>query len=147
MKIDYEGLFKDLKEKANEILGENEDLKRLIENSIRKIKENEVFNAISEDLKLSIDLLSDYNRGVYKDISKNSLLILIGGFIYLISPIDLIPDFLPGGFLDDAAIFIYTFKKLEIELEKYKKWKNSSENTATDSDEDIFEEDIFIDIN
>lgn len=152
MEIDFEGLLKDLKGKAEEILEDNQGLKDLIENSIKKIKENEVFRSILDDLKLSIDLLSDYNRGLYRDLSKNSILFLIGGFIYLVSPIDLIPDFLPGGFIDDAAVFLFVFKKIEIELEKYREWKSSSQSTNSNRNEDIFEEeiaeeDIFIDIN
>lgn len=148
MKIDFEKIINDLSEKANQIFEDNEGLRNLIENGIKKIQENEVFRALLDDLKLSIDLLSDVNKGLYKDFSKNSLIMLIVGFIYLVSPIDLIPDFFIGGFLDDAAVFAYIFKNIELELDKYRQWKSACEDEAIVMDDDIFEDDnIFAEIN
>lgn len=149
MKIDFEGIINDLSKKANQILEENETLKNLIENGKKKIQENEVFRDLLNDLKLSIDLLSDWNKGSYKDFSKNSLIMIVIGFIYLVTPIDIIPDFLIGGFLDDAAVFAYIFKKIEHELDKYRQWKSSVQDEVIDlEDEDIFaDDDMFIDIN
>ena len=37
--------------------------------------------------------------------------IIIGGLIYMVSPIDIIPDMLPGGLLDDAGVIAMTFSK------------------------------------
>lgn len=148
MKIDFEGILDSLNKKANQILEDNEGLRNLIENGKKKIQENGVFKELLNDLKLSIDLISDWNKGLYKDFSKDSLIMLIVGFIYLVSPIDLIPDFLIGGFLDDAAVFAYIFKKIEHELEKYKQWKDSCEDEIIVVDDDVFDnEDIFVDIN
>lgn len=33
--------------------------------------------------------------------------------LYFISPLDLIPDFLPGGYLDDAAVIAAAFKSVQ----------------------------------
>lgn len=154
MKIDFEKIINDLSKRANQILEDNEGLRNLIESGKEKIQENEVFKALLDDLKLSINLISDWNKGLYKDFTKNSLIMLIVGFIYLVSPIDLIPDFLAGGFLDDAAVFAYIFKKIEFELDKYRQWKKSQDQDTVVMEEDIFEdediyepENIFIDIN
>ena len=46
------------------------------------------------------------------------------GLIYLVTPIDLIPDFAIGGFIDDAAVIAYILKKIQTELEIYKEWKD-----------------------
>jgi uncharacterized membrane protein YkvA (DUF1232 family) len=48
--------------------------------------------------------------------------ILIGAaLLYFITPIDLIPDFIPViGLLDDAAVIAYVVYKLKDELEEYK---------------------------
>ena len=152
MKIDFEKIIDDLSKKASQILEDNKGLRDLIENAKKKILENEVFKALLDDLKLSIELIADWNKGLYKDFSKNSLIMLVVGFIYLVSPIHLIPDFLAGGFLDDAAVFAYIFKKLEFELDNYRRWKSTWEDDIFESgeiveDEDIFEaEDIFVDI-
>jgi uncharacterized membrane protein YkvA (DUF1232 family) len=44
--------------------------------------------------------------------------------IYLVNPIDIIPDFLIGGFVDDAAVIAYILKKITIEITAYKNWKS-----------------------
>ena len=46
--------------------------------------------------------------------------IAIGALLYLVSPIDAIPDVIPGlGLSDDAAIIAIAVASLAIELEKY----------------------------
>jgi len=51
-------------------------------------------------------------------------LVFFAGIIYVISPIDIIPDFLPlVGQIDDALILILCMYFLEKDLHKYKEWK------------------------
>ncbi|MCJ8277493.1 MAG: DUF1232 domain-containing protein [Bdellovibrionales bacterium] len=44
----------------------------------------------------------------FKDpkVSKTHKTILLGSLVYLLSPLDGIPDFLPGGFVDDMSVLI-----------------------------------------
>ena len=37
-------------------------------------------------------------------------------------PIDLIPDFLPGGLIDDALVLGLVFRQVNSDLDKYKEW-------------------------
>ncbi|WP_246829988.1 YkvA family protein [Peptoniphilus sp. HMSC062D09] len=47
-------------------------------------------------------------------------------FCIYINPADIVPDFiLFFGFFDDLSVLTYIIKKLNKELEKYDKWKNS----------------------
>ena len=49
---------------------------------------------------------------------------LTGALIYLISPLDLIPDWVPmAGFVDDAAILAFVFQLSKVDLNAYRKWK------------------------
>ena len=55
-------------------------------------------------------------------------------------PIDLIPDFLIGGFIDDAMVIGYVVKKTSDELDLYKKWKAIQADIIEEGiEEDIFE--------
>ncbi len=128
LKIDFDNIFKNLNSKSNAIYHDNEKLQNLILNAKDLAEENTTLKKVWIDIKLSFDLVKDWIKGEYKDVHKSSLILIIGGFIYLVSPIDLIPDFLPGGFLDDAAILAYVFKKIGQELLFYKEWKIAKDN-------------------
>ena len=77
-----------------------------------------------QDLKLLISLIKDYWKGKYRDVSAKSIVIFAVTLVYLISPFDLIPDYIIGlGQIDDAAILGLALYFLEKDLMKYKEWK------------------------
>ena len=78
-----------------------------------------------QDLKLLIPLIKDYWKGTYRDVSVKSIVIFVVALAYIISPIDLIPDYIIGlGQIDDAVILGLSLYFLEKDLLKYKEWKN-----------------------
>ncbi len=77
-----------------------------------------------QDLKLLIPLIKDYWQGTYRDVSVKSIVIFVVALAYIISPIDLIPDYIIGfGQIDDAVILGLSLYFLEKDLRKYKEWK------------------------
>lgn len=82
-----------------------------------------------EQLQLLFSVSKDYANGSYTAIPKGSIIAITAALLYFISPLDLIPDLIPGlGFVDDAYIFGLVFKQVGKDLERYKKWKKSGEN-------------------
>jgi len=78
-----------------------------------------------QDLKLLIPLIKDYWKGTYRDVSVKSIVIFVVALAYIISPIDLIPDYIIGlGQIDDAVILGLSLYFLEKDLRKYKEWKD-----------------------
>jgi len=78
-----------------------------------------------QDLKLLIPLIKDYWKGTYRDVSVKSIVIFVAALAYIISPIDLIPDYIIGlGQIDDAVILGLSLYFLEKDLRKYKEWKD-----------------------
>lgn len=76
------------------------------------------------DLKLLFELVNDYRKGEYREIPWTSIAAIIGALLYVLSPIDLIPDFIPViGLLDDAAVVALCLKAIDGDLQAYKKWK------------------------
>jgi uncharacterized membrane protein YkvA (DUF1232 family) len=68
--------------------------------------------------------IRDVTTGKYKDYSGWSLTLIVASIIYVVSPLDIIPDFLVGaGLIDDVAIVLWTFKKLKEELDNYRKYE------------------------
>jgi len=78
-----------------------------------------------QDLRLLIPLINDYWHGTYRDVSVKSIVIFVVALAYIISPIDLIPDYIPGLVqIDDAVILGLSLYFLEKDLRKYKEWKD-----------------------
>ena len=78
-----------------------------------------------QNLKLLLPLIRDYSKGTYRDVSLKSILIFLVGLAYIISPIDIIPDYIIGlGQIDDVVILGLSLYFLEKDLLKYKEWKD-----------------------
>ena len=83
-----------------------------------------LLNRFFEDVKLIFLLIRDYWKGVYRDVSIWSILVFSIGIIYILSPIDIIPDFYLGiGQIDDAVVLLLCINFLEKDLYKYKDWR------------------------
>ena len=77
-----------------------------------------------EKVQLLFSMIKDYKNGLYREIPFKTIASLAGALIYVLSPVDLIPDFIPGvGFIDDAALLALVFKSISSDLEKYRIWK------------------------
>ena len=77
-------------------------------------------------IRLLIPLIRDYCKGAYRDVSVKSIVTFLVALVYIISPIDLIPDYIIGfGQIDDAVILASSLYFLEKDLLKYKEWRDS----------------------
>jgi len=98
-----------------------------VQEGLKKAATNKgALSNIWDQLQLLFELAKDYAKGNYTAISKGSIVAVIAGLLYFISPLDLIPDFIIGlGFVDDAFVLSLVYKQLAKDLEKYQKWKDS----------------------
>lgn len=140
MKIDFEEIKNEFNEKAGSFYNDNEKLGELINEFKEKIKDSKVFDTIGEDLKLTLDMLTDWMNGDYKDISKDSVTIIVIGLLYILSPMSIIPKIIPIKYLDDIFVLMYVIKRIKDELETYKEWREEKGTL------DIEEETTYIDI-
>jgi uncharacterized membrane protein YkvA (DUF1232 family) len=85
-----------------------------------------------DKIKLFYSLLKDYRLGVYTDIPWGTIASIVATLVYVLTPIDLISDFIPVvGYIDDVAVISLCFEFISADLETYKIWKEgqSKENT------------------
>ena len=76
------------------------------------------------DIRLLLAMVRDYYTGAYRDIPVKSIAAIAFTLLYVLNPIDLIPDFIPGiGQLDDAAVVALCLKMIHDDIEKYKDTK------------------------
>ena len=79
-----------------------------------------------ESFGLTWSLLQDYWSGDYKNIPWKLAASIGFAVTYLVSPLDIIPDFLPLlGFTDDAAVFALVISSFQSELDTYREWKKN----------------------
>ncbi|MDY0236257.1 MAG: YkvA family protein [Gudongella sp.] len=123
MKIQPKRILYNLKAKAIEYYNNPEKLKGLLENTNLTIKDNTQLGNLIEDIQLVMSLVVDYTKKRYRSVPKSTIITIIAGLVYLANPMDIIPDFLFGGFIDDAAVIGYLLTKIKDELDKYKDWK------------------------
>ena len=98
------------------------------EEELKNAKEKASFlGEMAEKFLLLVRMIEAALKGEY-EVDLGSLALLITVVIYVISPIDAAPDFLPFiGWLDDASVVGIIFKILEdmiSKFEKYEKEKN-----------------------
>jgi len=79
----------------------------------------------AKNIKLLFSFVKDYANGSYKEVPWTTIAAIIGSLIYIFSPIDLIPDFIPVlGLTDDAAVLGLCLAGIASDLKKYEIWKS-----------------------
>ena len=69
-------------------------------------------------------LLRDRVTGKYTETPWSTIAALTGALLYVLSPLDVIPDFIPlAGFLDDAAVFGFVLTFSRGDIERYREWR------------------------
>lgn len=125
-KFDPAMITQGLMGKAKEYIGDSERMKDLLSSASVKVKDNNQLAGMIDDIGMALSLARDYSKKNYKDVSKAAIASIVAGIIYLVNPMDIIPDFLFAGFLDDAAVFGYILTRVKDELDKYRSWKDSN---------------------
>jgi len=78
------------------------------------------------DLPLLVRLLRAWKNGSYRGLSVRTLAVLVAGLLYVLSPIDLVPDFIPGiGLIDDAAVLMLLLHALAQDLAAFRAWEQT----------------------
>lgn len=88
-----------------------------------------------EQLGIVTRLLKAYSSGQYRALPWKTLIRVIAVLIYFVSPIDILPDFLPiVGITDDIALMLWLFSGIKDDIEKFRDWEQgtaSSEESAS----------------
>lgn len=90
------------------------------------------FTAAKEQVALLVRLVRASASGEYKDIPWKTLVKIVAVLIYFVSPIDILPDFLPiVGISDDIVLVTWLFTSIKGDLGKFQAWEASRKQTVT----------------
>jgi uncharacterized membrane protein YkvA (DUF1232 family) len=83
--------------------------------------------ALRAKVRLLWMVLRDYANGSYRKVSWKAVAAVAAAVVYVVSPFDLIPDFLvPIGWTDDLLVIALTWGLVKRELRAYCDWKGLS---------------------
>lgn len=110
-------------QEAKAFINDKEKMQNLL-NRFKEFFNNSSLEEIKDNMKEAFNYVSDVFSGRYKDYSMTALITLVAGMVYVVSPIDIIPDFIPVvGFTNDITVFLFVLKSINDELEKYRESK------------------------
>ena len=77
-------------------------------------------NILWKRTKLLGRLIRDYYNGDYREVPYATIAAIAAALVYVVSPIDLIPDVLiPIGWTDDMLVVAILFQTIGLDLSKY----------------------------
>lgn len=144
-KVVESSYFKKAMKKAAELAQDGQKVLLLVAKSlnlVEKLEKNmKQFKRFFSNIRLMGKMLNAYFTGEYKDIPWVTIIKMVGGLIYFLSPIDLIPDVFIGlGFIDDAAVVGWVIASINSDIERFRAWdeaRNGQETTKQEEPDTI----------
>lgn len=102
---------------------------------INKVLQNASLAPYIGQVKTLFSLLQDYVKGDYREIPWWSLGSVVTALLYILLPLDAVPDIIPiAGFLDDAVVLKLCLDLVSKDLENYKLNKVAASNNETEAE-------------
>ena len=128
-----ESSIKEYISKAKKIINDDEKLKELIDDVIKKLKEvssdKKTSAKLNDSLRLFIRIINAYTSKEYTYVPWKTICLIVAGLIYFIYPVDLIPDFIPvSGLIDDVALIAWIYESIQDDIENFLEWEKTSKS-------------------
>jgi uncharacterized membrane protein YkvA (DUF1232 family) len=126
-------------DQAEEQLRDPQKAKQLVENAAQKLHDLEQQQGALADVWMYLQalfrLLQAYTTQRYTEIPWGSIVLTTIALAYFVSPIDLIPDFIPVlGFLDDSAVIAFVVAQIKTDLDNFIAWEAAQTLQSQDAD-------------
>ena len=107
--------------KAEEIIKDPDALEQLLQRLEEKLKQVPIAGDALSNIPVLASMVRSYACKDYPNIPLGTMVAIISALIYFLSPIDLIPDAIPGvGYVDDAAVIAACLAMVQSDIAEYK---------------------------
>ena len=115
-------------------------LKTLLVDAFNKAREKKEIGELAHDawetLQSLFRLIKMSATGEYTGVPNTTVVAAVAVLVYFLSPIDIIPDFIPVvGLLDDVALLAWFSTSIKHELDKFHEWESTKAATLVSDDE------------
>ena len=122
--LQLEKALNEYKEKAKDYLKDPDKFDHLMERMEAKMSKLPGIGKFMGDLTCMISLIKSYAMGEYREAPIGTIIGMVAAVAYVVSPLDLIPDVLPGiGLADDAAVIMFAIKMMQTDIEESRAWR------------------------
>lgn len=112
---------------AEDILKDEDKMERFLQKLEQKLKTVPVAGNALAYVPLMMSLIRSYVKKEYTEPPVTSMISIVVTLIYFLSPIDLIPDTIPGaGYIDDAVVVSGCLALVQTDLEDYRIWRKEN---------------------
>ena len=108
------------------LLNDKDELDNFLQRLEQKINDMPFVGKKFSMIPVMISLVKNYVQGKYTTVPYGTILAVLSALVYFLSPIDIIPDFIPlAGYLDDMAVVGLCMNMVSIDIETYEKWRQA----------------------
>lgn len=120
-----------LKQDADKV--QKADLTRLL-SRWPKLKQMVASNArlqpFIDDIETAYHLLRDYSTRRYREIPWKSIAAIVAALLYVLNPLDMLPDVIPFvGLIDDAGVLAICWRLVRNDIDAYRRFLDSQPGT------------------
>lgn len=110
--------------KAERLLRHPEELAAMLGKALKKAYDKRgLLVRVYEDFLTLFRLVKAWVTGEYRETPKRVILWSVLAILYFLSPLDAIPDLLPGGYLDDIYVIHFIVTRFKGDLDRFRAWE------------------------
>lgn len=120
------------KTRAERLLAAPGALEMTADQAANKAKNQGKIRKAWADVLILCRMIRAFARGEYKEVSRGTMVLVVGAVVYFVSPLDAILDHIPVvGLLDDAAVLAWVVSEVRAEIEAFRVWEARRLGQAT----------------
>ncbi|MCG8476933.1 MAG: DUF1232 domain-containing protein [Cytophagales bacterium] len=114
---------KRIRKKAKQLAKNPKQTAELLREGVRLLQSPGLPARFVAELKWMIRMIQASVRKEYPHMPWKTFVLLVGGLLYFVVPVDAVPDFIPvAGWLDDMTVVTGIYRSVSADIQLFKDW-------------------------